>query len=131
MNKITPLLFVTLLLIPPMVASADLQESLQNGKKIYHDYCSVCHGDKGDGQSFVRNVIKIPPLDFTDKKLVDQFSVERMRWAILLGKPGTAMPSWRFDLTALQISDVITYIQKELMGLELEEPVSPEAAIYK
>jgi len=129
MNKIASLLL--LLFLFPVIASGGLQESLKNGKEIYHAYCSVCHGDKGDGQSFVRNVIKTPPLDFTDKKLADQFSVERMRWAILLGKPGTAMPAWRFDLTLLQVSDVITYIRKEIMGLELTEPVSPEAAIYK
>ncbi len=128
MNKVASLLLLFLL---PVVASGGLQESLQNGKAIYRAYCSVCHGDKGDGQSFVRNVIKTPPRDFTDKTQADQFSVERMRWAILLGKPGTAMPAWRFDLTALQVSDVITYIQKEIMGLYLAEPVSPEAAIYK
>jgi len=113
------------------MVSGGMQESLKNGKEIYRAYCSVCHGDKGDGQSFVRNVIKKPPLDFTDKSLVEQFSVERMRWAILLGKPGTAMPAWRYDLTALQVSDVITYIRKEIMGLELTEPVSPEVTIDK
>jgi len=128
MTKIT---FLILLFILPVAASGSMQESLQNGKGVYRAYCSVCHGDKGDGQSFVRNVIKAPPLDFTNKELADQFSVERMRWAILLGKPGTAMPAWRYDLTALQVSDVITYIRKEIMGLELAEPVSPEAAIYK
>jgi len=114
-----------------MVASAGLPESLKNGKKIYREYCGVCHGDKGDGQSFVRNVIKTPPLDFTDKINADQFTVERMRWAILLGKPETAMPAWRFDLTPLQIGDVITYIRKEMMRLELTEPVPPDAAFYK
>jgi len=130
MNKITSLL-LSLLFLFPALASGGLPESLKNGKAVYQAYCSVCHGDKGDGQSFVRNVIKTPPLDFTNKELVDQFSVERMRWAILLGKPDTAMPAWRFDLTPLQISDVITYIRKEIMGLKLVEPVSPEPAIYK
>jgi len=128
MNKVVALL---LLLLLPVAASGGLQQSLQNGKAIYQAYCSVCHGDKGDGQSFVRNVIKTPPRDFTDKTQADQFSVERMRWAILLGKPGTAMPAWRFDLTARQVADVITYIRKEIMGLELTEPVSSEAALYK
>ncbi len=129
MNKIISLLI--LLFLFPVLAYGGLPESLKNGKEIYRAYCSVCHGDKGDGQSFVRNVIKTPPLDFTKKELADQFTVERMRWAILLGKPDTAMPAWRFELTALQISDVITYIRKEIMGLKLTAPVSPEPAIYK
>ena len=130
MNKIVSLLLLQLFLFP-LLANGGQPESLKNGKEIYKDYCSVCHGDKGDGQSFVRNVIKMPPLDFTNKALADQFTVERMRWAILLGKPETAMPAWRFDLTLLQISDVITYIRKEMMGLELTEPVSPEVEFNK
>ncbi len=29
------------------------KESLENGKKLYEIYCSVCHGSKGDGQGIL------------------------------------------------------------------------------
>jgi mono/diheme cytochrome c family protein len=32
---------------------------------LYHNYCSVCHGDRGDGNSRARNSLVPPPRDFT------------------------------------------------------------------
>ena len=29
------------------------KESLENGKKLYEIYCSICHGSKGDGQGIL------------------------------------------------------------------------------
>ena len=34
----------------PIVVS---KENLENGKKLYEIYCSVCHGSKGDGQGIL------------------------------------------------------------------------------
>jgi len=123
--KIQHIILVAMLLFFPIGVLGGMIESLENGKQIYKESCRVCHGDNGDGQTFVRNAIKIPPTDFTDKALIVQLTVERMRRAILMGKPGTAMPSWRYDLTAPQVNDVIIYIRKEIMGDVLAVPVLP------
>ena len=40
----------TLNLLSPIKVS---KESLENGKKLYEIYCSVCHGSKGDGQGIL------------------------------------------------------------------------------
>ena len=37
-------------LLSPIVVS---KENLENGKKLYEIYCSVCHGSKGDGQGIL------------------------------------------------------------------------------
>ena len=35
------------------------------GALLYHNYCSVCHGDKGDGRSRATGSLSTPPRDFT------------------------------------------------------------------
>ena len=75
--------------------------SLENGRKVYSENCSVCHGKKGAGdgpgakvsspfpRNFIKGHIKLRSTPFgkipTDKDLFD---------AITNGSKGTTMPSW-------------------------------------
>src|SRR5262245_23812623 len=45
---------------------------------LYHNYCSVCHGDQGDGQSRARGSLNPPPRDFTTAYALSELSRERM-----------------------------------------------------
>jgi len=78
-----------------------LEPSLENGRKVYSENCSVCHGKKGAGdgpgakvsspfpRNFIKGHIKLRSTPFgkipTDKDLFD---------AITNGSKGTTMPSW-------------------------------------
>ena len=87
------------------------------GEKIYHNYCSVCHGDKGNGQSRARGSFAVPPRDYTSPESAVELSRERMIHSVTNGRPGTAMISWKTELTAAEIEGVVDYIRAKFMKL--------------
>lgn len=84
---------------------------------IYRLYCSVCHGDKGDGQSRAKYSFAVPPRDFTSPEAAMEFTRERMITSVTYGRPGTAMTAWRTELTPAQIEAVVDHIRTNFMKL--------------
>jgi len=84
---------------------------------IYHNYCSVCHGDKGDGQSQAKESLVPPPRDFTTFEAA-QLSRNRMIASVHNGRPGTAMAAWKTQLTEPEIESVVDYIRGTFMRLD-------------
>jgi copper transport protein len=85
------------------------QRSLSDGFQIYQQNCAVCHGSTGHGDGPNAATLNPKPVDLTvhvglhpDSQLYD--------W-ITNGIPGTAMPTWRSDLTDQQRWDVINYLR--------------------
>ena len=77
---------------------------------LYHNYCSVCHGDKGDGRSRASNSLSPPPYDFTSAKAKSEQSRERIIAFVTNGKPGTAMVSWKTQLNEREIAALADYV---------------------
>lgn len=77
---------------------------------LYHNYCSVCHGDKGDGRSRASNALSPPPYDFTSAKARAEQSRERIIAFIANGKPGTAMVAWKSQLNEREIAALADYV---------------------
>jgi mono/diheme cytochrome c family protein len=74
---------------------------LSLGEALYRFNCATCHGDAGEGA--------IGPSLRTDEFLSladDEYLFE----AIVRGRPGTAMPSWR-HLSADNVADLIQYMR--------------------
>lgn len=100
-------------------------------EKIYHNYCSVCHGDKGDGRSRAQNSFVRPPKDFTKtdpKSLPRDYMVAIVRD----GKAGTAMVGWKTQLNDKEIEQVVDYVRTTFMGIGAapsEAPKAPAAAV--
>ena len=47
-------------------------------ERIYHDFCSVCHGEKGDGKSMARFALNPQPRDFTAEQTRRELSRAHM-----------------------------------------------------
>ena len=77
---------------------------------LYHNYCSVCHGDKGDGKSRATNALSPPPYDFTSPKAKSEQSLERIIAFVTNGKPGTAMVSWKTQLNEREIAALADFV---------------------
>ena len=77
---------------------------------LYHNYCSVCHGDKGDGKSRATGSLSTVPRDFTSADSKRELSRERIAAAIEHGRPGTAMVSWKSQLSANDIAKLAEYV---------------------
>ena len=85
--------------------------------EIYHQYCSVCHGDKGDGKSRATRGLVPPPKDFTEKGLGETLGRAAMIAIVRGGKPGTAMTGWKSRLSDSEISGVVDFIRNSFMKL--------------
>ena len=84
--------------------------------QLYLEFCSVCHGEKGDAKSHARQGLMPPPLDFTTKGIESWLTRKRMIDAVTNGKPGTAMAGWKTQLNEKQIGMIVDYIRTNFMN---------------
>lgn len=97
------------------------------GATIYQSYCSVCHGDKGDGQSRARSGLFPPPRNYTTPEAAAELTRERMIHSVTNGRPGTAMIAWRTELSKEEIDGVVDYIRTAFMRLDKNQAVVRKA----
>jgi mono/diheme cytochrome c family protein len=84
---------------------------------LYHNYCSVCHGDKGDGKSRATGALSTVPRDFTSADAKRELSRERIATAIAHGRPGTAMVGWKTQLSENDIERLAEHVyNRYVMG---------------
>jgi mono/diheme cytochrome c family protein len=105
-------------------------------KNRYAEYCSVCHGDRGDGQSHAQQGLTPPPRNFTAPSFAATATRDRIVNAITNGVPGTAMISWKTEFEAEEIGELADYVLEEFVGNQdtvvAATPVSGEfARIYQ
>ena len=101
------------LAIPSRSAGADLEA----GRKIFKTHCQVCHGEKGDGKTFVADALNPPPRNFTSEKSKQKLTRQRMIRSVTDGRPQTAMMPWKDNLTPEEIRAVVAFIREKFMGL--------------
>lgn len=77
---------------------------------LYHNYCSVCHGDRGDGRSRAAGSLSTLPRDFTSAASRQELSRERIVLAITHGRPGTAMVGWQTQLSEGDIAALADHV---------------------
>lgn len=94
---------------------------------LYHDYCSVCHGDRGDGNSRARNSLVPPPRDFTR---ASELTRETMVAIVTHGKPGTAMTAWKTQLEPQEIEAIVDYVRKTFMQVALDPRLQRGRSLY-
>ncbi len=94
---------VLLVLAPQAHAAAD-------GATLYHNYCSVCHGDKGDGKSRATGSLSTLPRDFTSAASKQELSRERIAAVVAHGKAGTAMVGYRTQLSSTDIDVLAEHV---------------------
>jgi mono/diheme cytochrome c family protein len=87
------------------------QHSGADGAVLYHHYCSVCHGDQGNGRSRATAALSTPPRDFTSAAARRDLSRERIIRSVTFGVPGTAMVGWRTQLSAADIEALADHLR--------------------
>lgn len=93
--------------------------TLQNldARQLYQKLCSVCHGDKGDGDSRAAGSFNPRPRNFTAPESATELSRERMIRSVTYGRPGTAMVGHAKKLSPRQIESLVDYIRATFMHL--------------
>lgn len=124
MNKlhVAMLGWVALLLTMANVVPSQAADAPEPGRVIYDEYCSVCHGEQGDGQTRVRRGLNPPPRDFTSPLAKAELTRERMLASVTHGRSGTAMMPFATRLQEDEIVAVVDYITANFIPKE-EVPV--------
>ena len=79
-----------------------------NGKSVYSTYCINCHGPKGHGDGPMGQMLIPPAADLT---VLGEKSDKELFTTIRNGRSGTAMPSWKDNLSVQDIADVLSYVR--------------------
>lgn len=124
------LLFAALLFAALATAAQAQRADEVRPDLIYHNYCSVCHGDRGDGRSRARNSLNPPPADFTAPQARETFTRPRMILALQYGRPGTAMTAWTTQLSQKEIEAVVDYILDTMVPPAPGTPLAKGRTLY-
>jgi mono/diheme cytochrome c family protein len=114
----------------PAIAGERGPQAQQTPAALYHNYCSVCHGDHGDGKSRAQNSLKPPPRDFTTPQAMQELTRDRMLAAVKGGVPGTAMVAWKSQLTDAQVASVVDYVRDTFMRPSVAADASRGRQVY-
>ncbi|MEW8657218.1 MAG: c-type cytochrome [Candidatus Thiodiazotropha endolucinida] len=104
-------LFRLVLILPILSVHSLAVGNMKDAGLLYSQYCSVCHGDRGDGKSRARGSMIPPPRDFTSPQSSVELTRDRMVLSISEGRPGTAMAGWKKQLSNEQIEAIADYIR--------------------
>jgi mono/diheme cytochrome c family protein len=91
---------VTMNSIRAFAASSD------NGKTVFHDNCSTCHGENGTADTPVGKQLKAKNLQSAE---VQKLSDQKLTFVIKNGSG--AMPKFKDGLSDEEVRDVIVYIR--------------------
>jgi len=99
------------------IVSAEVigKQSSRDSAEVYHLYCSVCHGEQGDGRSRAQGSFIPPPRDFTTPAAAADLTRDRMIRSVRDGRPGTAMVGWTTQLSDREIEELVDYIRNHMM----------------
>ncbi len=102
-------------------------ENIEEGRKLYDNNCSFCHGGNLDGKGPEADAFLPSPAAFTDKKSIagGKLSEDFVFWRIKEGGRAlpekhtpwhSAMPAWKEELTDEEIWKIVMYLY-EFVGV--------------
>jgi len=83
--------------------------SIDNGKILYQDNCSACHGIKGDANTTMASTLTNPPRSFSDPKVQETLTPIFAFVTMAEGRVKSGMPSFQ-HLTERQRWDIAAYL---------------------
>ncbi|TDJ17097.1 MAG: c-type cytochrome [Deltaproteobacteria bacterium] len=93
-------------------------EDLAAGKLLYEELCSQCHGESGDGQGVMADLLKPRPRDFRRgiykirRTPQGELPTDEDLFRIISnGMPASSMPAWRGLVSDAQIWQLVDYIE--------------------
>jgi len=81
---------------------------LSQGKALYEKQCLFCHGVQGHGDGVMGKSLTPPPADLAKTQ---GKSDNELLTIIQNGRPPTAMPGFKAQLSEQEIQDLVAYIQ--------------------
>jgi len=83
----------------------------EDGRKLFLENCSQCHGDAADGHGPAAQGLVPPPANLAGPAVVPQHSDAYLFYRLTMGKSGTAMPSFHGVLSEDERWAIVTYLR--------------------
>jgi cytochrome c553 len=87
----------------------------RQGKRLFEQYCAVCHGKSGEGDGFNAYNLDPRPHSLADSAYMKALSDETLTEIIAFGGKGVnksvLMPAYQNTLSKAQVSSVVAYIR--------------------
>lgn len=93
----------------------------------YKRHCSVCHGDRGTGNSRASRDLAPPPRNFNEAANLTR---GMMIYIVANGKAGTAMMGWKNRLSENEIAALVDYIRGRFMLVALDKHIALGRSVY-
>lgn len=108
----------------PVAAAAVLKRRTvaNQGKGMFNQQCSACHGLAGNGHGWAAPTMTKRPANFTEAKF-ENYTTDAWYWRISRGVPATQMPRWELTLDPyqrLQLAAFLKYIAQNKGLAKLE-----------
>ncbi len=104
--------------VAPATPRKATAEDVAAGKLLYQDYCMQCHGEQGDGQGVMADLLDPRPRDFRRgiykirRTPQGELPTDEDLFRIIgKGMPGTSMPAWSGLLSDAEIWQLVDYIE--------------------
>ena len=96
-----------------------VEGAAMRGRAAYGAFCKSCHGDEGEGSSFI---------SLNNPWFLESASDGFIRYAIEHGRPGTAMPAYGGQVSPQTIDDLVVLIRSWAVPVsgEIPEPFEPD-----
>lgn len=85
------------------------KESIEAGKKLYNQYCSMCHGATGKGDGPAAAALKPKPADFSDPKMMAHETDGSLFYKISKGRG--PMPGWEKSINEKDRWNLVNFIR--------------------
>jgi mono/diheme cytochrome c family protein len=107
------LIFAPLVLIASFTSFA--HADLEQGKRLYKENCTPCHGDLGKGDGAGAKALPVRPADHTNAALMSKRPDTFLRDVITKGGAAMGlspfMPSWQGLFKDNEIQDLVSYVR--------------------
>ena len=80
------------------------------GRAVYERTCAACHGPQGRGDSQMGKMLVPPAADLTSPAIRKKSDAEILQ-VLANGKPPSAMPAFKGQLSEQEIRDTIAYLR--------------------
>jgi mono/diheme cytochrome c family protein len=86
------------------------QPDLAAGRALFANRCSVCHGEKADGNSNLARLLDPKPANLLVSKLDSAARNQIIRKGGAAVGRSSVMPNWEAELSEAELRDVIGYV---------------------
>ncbi len=102
--------WILVLIVFCSVINCEKKASLEEGRFIFQKYCTVCHGQTGEGNGPLAASKNPRPADLTKSGLTDLEKVSIIKYGGASVGRSPEMPAWGEELREIDIENVILFV---------------------